>query len=177
RGAPLSRYDSAGMPGYARERARHPPRLAAEGDRPKAGREGGPPLCGAAPGRKMRDPLARLRMRRSEVWELVESVGVRLETVGRDVALRQEGEAVIDDVVGENPAVGILRGLRRIERQHVGQKAVGVDRRNRFLAGVAAGMPHQVDELVRPATAIVDRLAGVVFQLGVVGVEKAADRW
>src|SRR5205085_1453923 len=34
--------------------------------------------------------------------------------------LRQEREAVIDHVVGEDPAVGVLRRLRRIETQHIG---------------------------------------------------------
>ena len=111
-----------------------------------------------------------------EVWELPEYVGVRLETGRRDVALRKKREPGIDDVVSENAAVGVLCGLRRIEGQHVGQNALGVDRRYRFLAGVAAGMPHQMDELIRPAMDIVDGLAGVVFELGVVGVEKAADR-
>jgi len=42
---------------------------------------------------------------------------------------------------------------------------------------VIAGMAHQVHEHGRPALAIVDRLAGIVFKLGVVGVEEAADRW
>ena len=100
---------------------------------------------------------------------------MRPEAGRRDVALGEEGEAVIDDVIGEDAAVGVLGGLRRVEAQHVGQNAVGVDRGDGFLASVVARMPHQVDELIEPARAIVHRLAGVVFQLGVVGVEEAAN--
>src|ERR1019366_2282919 len=122
-----------------------------------------------------RVPLAFFRMRRADVRELLEKVGVRLKAVGWDFTLGEEGEAMIDDVVGKNPAVGILRGLRRIEAQHVGQEAVGVDRGDCFLTGVIAGMPHQVDELIEPALAIVNRLAGVVLLFGLVGVEEAAD--
>src|SRR5207249_1570215 len=85
-----------------------------------------------------------LPVRRAEVRELRENVGVRLETGGGNLALGEEGEAVIDDVIGKNAAVGILRGLRRIEAQHVGQKAVSVDRGDCFFAGVIARMPHQV---------------------------------
>src|SRR6266436_3290412 len=44
-----------------------------------------------------------------------------------------------------------------------------------FFARVVAGMPHQVDELIEPALAIINRLAGVVFLFGLVGVEEAAD--
>ena len=116
-------------------------------------------------------------MRRANVWELLENVGMRLELGGGNISLREEGEAVIDDVVRKHATVGILCGLRRIEAQHVGQKAIGLDRGDCFLAGVIARMPHQVDELIRPAVAIVNRLAGVVFQFGLVGVEKAADAW
>src|SRR5215831_15663525 len=36
-------------------------------------------------------------------------------------------------------------------------------------------MPHEMHELVEPSLAIVDGLARVVFLLGVVGVEEAAD--
>src|SRR6266481_1466683 len=36
-------------------------------------------------------------------------------------------------------------------------------------------MPHQMHELVEPSLAVVDGLARVVFLLGVVGVEEAAD--
>ena len=61
-----------------------------------------------------------VRVRRAEVRELLENVGVRLEAGGGNIALGEEGEAMIDDVVGKNAAVGILRGLRRIEAQHVG---------------------------------------------------------
>ena len=59
-------------------------------------------------------------MRGAEVRKLLESVGVRFQTAGRAFALGQEREAVIDHVVGEDPAVGVLRRLRRIETQHIG---------------------------------------------------------
>ena len=114
-------------------------------------------------------------MRCAEVWENREDVGVRLEAGGGNIALGEEGEAMIDDVVSKNTAVWILRGLQRIEAQHVGQNAVSVDRGDCFFAGVIARMPHQVNKLIRPTLAIVDRLAGVEFQFGVVGIEEAAD--
>ncbi len=122
-----------------------------------------------------RAPLALLLMRRANVRELLENVGVRLEAGGGNIALGEEGEAMIDDVVRKNAAVWILSGLRRIKAQHVRQNAVSIDRSDRFFAGVIARMSHQVNKLIRPALAIVDRLAGVVFQFGVVGIEKAAD--
>ena len=55
------------------------------------------------------------RMRRAQVRELLQDVGVRLEACGRTLIFRQEGDAVIDHVVSEDPPVGILCGLRRIE--------------------------------------------------------------
>src|SRR5262245_57722235 len=115
------------------------------------------------------------RMRCAQVWELPQDVGVGLEARGRTLIFRQEGDAVIDHVVGEDPAVGILCGLRRIETQHVGKRALLVDRGDRFLARVIAGMPHQMHELVEPSLAVVDGLARVVFLLGVIGVEEAAN--
>src|SRR5260370_30418238 len=115
-------------------------------------------------------------MRRADIRELLEYVGVRLQAVGRDFTLGEEGEAVIDDVVGENAPVGKLRGLRRIETEHVGQDAVLIDRGDRFLAGVVAGVPDQVDELIEPALAIGNRLARVVLLFGLFGVGEAADR-
>ena len=81
----------------------------------------------------------------------------------------------ITSSVNERP-LGYLRGLRRIEVQHVGQHAVRVDGGDRLLASVVASVTHQVDELFRPPRAVVDRLAGVVLLLGLVGVEEAADR-
>ena len=114
-------------------------------------------------------------MRRTNIRELLENVGMRLEASGGNIALGEEGEAMIDDIVSKNAAVWILCGLRRIEAQHVGQNAVSVDRSDCFFAGVIARMPHQVNKLIHPSLAIVDRLAGVVFQFGVVGIEEAAD--
>src|SRR5262249_1663576 len=114
-------------------------------------------------------------MRCAQVRELLQGVGVGLEAGGRSLVFRQEGDAVIDHVVGEDPAVGILCGLRRIETEHVGKRALLVDRGDRFLARVIAGMPHQMHELVEPSLAIVDGLARVVFLLGVIGVEEAAN--
>ena len=100
---------------------------------------------------------------------------MRFKAAGRTLVLGEETEAVIDHIVGEDAAVRIPRGLRMIEAQHVGQDAVGVDRGDRFFAGVVAGVPHQMDELIHPALTIVNRLARVVFQLGFVSVEEAAD--
>src|SRR5215471_9988176 len=113
-------------------------------------------------------------MRNAEVRKLLENVGVRLQTAGRAFALGQEREAVIDHVVSEDATVGILCRLRRIETQHVGQCSLLVNLSNRFFARVISRVTHQI-ELIEPALTIVHRLAGVVFQLRVVGVEKAAD--
>jgi hypothetical protein len=55
------------------------------------------------------------RMRRPEIWELLEDVGVRLEARGRALIFRQEGQAVLDHVIGEDPTVRILCGFRWIE--------------------------------------------------------------
>jgi hypothetical protein len=84
---------------------------------------------------------------------------VRLEAIGGNFALGEEGEAVIDHIVAKNAAIGVFRGLGRIEAQHIGQDPILIDRGDCFLAGVIAGMPHQVDELIEPALAIVNRLA------------------
>src|SRR5208337_1662230 len=93
----------------------------------------------------------------------------------RTLIFREEGETVVDHVVREDPSIGIRCGLRWIETQHVGQSSLGSNRGNRLLAGVIAGMPQQMDELLQPSLAIIDRLARVVFLLGVIGVEEAAD--
>ena len=71
---------------------------------------------------------------------------------------------------------GYLRRLGRIERQHVGQRALVVDGLDGFLARVVAGVAQLMDEHVDPPFPVVDRLAGVVLLFGVVGVEEAADR-
>src|SRR5580658_5760165 len=110
-------------------------------------------------------------MRSAEVRKYLEHVGVRLEAARRARLLGEAGEAIVDDVVGENSSIGILRGLRRIEAQHVGQNALGVDRGDCFFARVAARMTEQMDELVGPSLLVVNWLARVVFQLGIVGVE------
>ena len=47
------------------------------------------------------------RMRRGQVRGLLRDVGMGLEAGGRSMVFRQEGDAVIDHVVGEAPAVGI----------------------------------------------------------------------
>jgi hypothetical protein len=65
--------------------------------------------------------LVLLLMRGAEVRKVLENVGVRIQAAGRAFALGQEREAVIDHVVGEDAAIGILRKLRRIEIQYVGQ--------------------------------------------------------
>src|ERR1022692_2777456 len=123
-----------------------------------------------------RTPLALRRMRRAEVRELVESVGMRFEAVRRNLSLGEEGETVIDDIVGKDAAVGVLGWFRGVIAQHVRQKPVGIDRGDRFFPGVMTGMPHQVDKLIEPAITVVDRLAGVVLLFGLVRVEEAADR-
>ena len=86
-------------------------------------------------------------MRRADVRKLLENVGVRFQTAGRAFALGEEGEAVIDHVVSEDAAVGILRRLRRIETQHVGQCSLPVDLGNRFFARVISRVTHQMHEL------------------------------
>src|SRR6516162_4334613 len=55
------------------------------------------------------------RMRRPQVWKLLEDVGVRLEACGRTLIFRQEGQAVIDHIVSEDPAVRILCWFRWIK--------------------------------------------------------------
>src|SRR5262245_32617662 len=50
------------------------------------------------------------RMRCAQVWELPQDVGVGLEARGRTLIFRQEGDAIVDHVVREDPAVGILCG-------------------------------------------------------------------
>src|SRR5664280_3495235 len=112
---------------------------------------------------------------RANVGELLQDVVVRFEACGRTLIFRQEGETVIDHVFHEGPTIGILCGLRRIETQHVGKCPFRVDRGNRFLARVIAGMPQQMHEQLEPSLAVVDGLARVVFLLGVIGVEEAAD--
>src|ERR1700751_3665790 len=52
------------------------------------------------------------RMRRPQVWKLLENVGVRLEARGRTLIFRQEGQTVIDHIVSEDPAVWILCRFR-----------------------------------------------------------------
>src|SRR5262245_2891251 len=59
--------------------------------------------------------LRYFSMRRADVRELLQDVGVGLEAGERTLVFCQESDAVIDDVVSEKPAVGILCGLRRIE--------------------------------------------------------------
>lgn len=81
-------------------------------------------------------PLALHRMRRTEVGKLRKEVGVRPETVGGNLSLGQESQAVINDIVGENAPVGVPGGLCGIVGQHVGQNAVGVDRGDRFFPSV-----------------------------------------
>src|SRR5215831_9660923 len=46
------------------------------------------------------------RMRCAQVWELPQDVGVGLEARGRTLIFRQEGDAIVDHVVPEDPAVG-----------------------------------------------------------------------
>src|SRR6516165_3127155 len=55
------------------------------------------------------------RMRRPQVWKLLEDVGVRLEARGGTLIFRQEGQAVIDHIVSEDPAVRIFCWFRWIK--------------------------------------------------------------
>jgi len=114
-------------------------------------------------------------MRRADVRELLQDVGVGLQACRWTLIFRQEGDAVVDHVISEDPTVGILCRLRWIEAKHVGKCALVVNRRNRFLTRVVARMPHQMHELVKPSLAVVDGLARVVVLLGVIGVEEAAN--
>jgi hypothetical protein len=56
-------------------------------------------------------------MRRANVRELVEKIGVRLQAGRRTLIFCQERDAIIDHVVGEAPAVGVSRRFRRVETQ------------------------------------------------------------
>ena len=49
-------------------------------------------------------------MRRAQVREHLEEVGVGLEACGGTLVFGQEGEAVIDHVVSEDPTVRIFSG-------------------------------------------------------------------
>src|SRR5882757_4601954 len=102
--------------------------------------------------------LAKRRsVRRPEIRELTEGVGVGTQPTRWTVTLGEETEPVVDDVVGEHAAVRVLRRLRRIVGEHVGQDALLVDGRDGLLVGVTAGVPEQVDEHADPALAIVHR--------------------
>ena len=114
-------------------------------------------------------------MRRADVRELLQDVGVGLQAGRWTLIFRQEGDAIVDHIISEDPAVGIPCGLRRIKAKHVGKCALLVDRGNRFLRRIAAGMPHQMHELVKPSLAVVHGFARVVFLLSVIGVEEAAN--
>jgi hypothetical protein len=114
-------------------------------------------------------------MRRTQVGELPQDVRVGLEARRRTLVFRQEGEAVIDHVVSEHPAVGIFRRLRRIEAQNIGKRALLVDCGNRFLTRLINGVPHEMHELIEPSLAVIDGFAGVVFLFCIIGVEETAD--
>src|SRR5262249_56503732 len=55
------------------------------------------------------------RMRHPQVWKLLEDVGVRLEARGRTLIFSQKSQAVIDQIVSEDPAVRILCQFRWIK--------------------------------------------------------------
>ena len=88
---------------------------------------------------------------------------MRAEAGGWTLIFRQEGDPVVDHVISEDPAVGILGGFRWVETQHVGKCPLLVDRSNRFLWRVIAGTSHEVHELVEPPLAVVDGLLRVVL--------------
>jgi hypothetical protein len=58
-------------------------------------------------------------MWRTEVRELGEGVGRRREARWWTVAFGQECQSVVDDIVGECPAVWVLRRFGRVEGQPV----------------------------------------------------------
>ena len=60
-------------------------------------------------------------MRRAHVRELLKDVSVGPEAGGWTLIFRQEGDPVVDHVISEDPAVGILGGFRWVETQHVGK--------------------------------------------------------
>src|SRR4029077_9614759 len=86
---------------------------------------------------------ALFRVRRAEIWELLGDVGGRLKPRGRALIFRQEGQAVLDHVISEDPAVRILCGFRWIETYHVRKRALLVDRGDRLLSALLTGVPHQ----------------------------------
>ena len=94
--------------------------------------------------------IATSLVRRAQVREHLQSVGVRAQSRRRTVALGEERQPVVDDVVGEDAAVRVFRRLGRIERQHVGQRAFVVDGFDGFFARVAAGVAQLMDEHVDP---------------------------
>ena len=98
-------------------------------------------------------------MRRAHVRELLKDVSVGPEAGGWTLIFRQEGDPVVDHVISEDPAVGILGGFRWVETQHVGKCPLLVDRSNRFLWRVIAGMSHEVHELVDRLRSLTGSLA------------------
>ncbi len=50
-------------------------------------------------------------MRRANVRELLQNVGVRLEAGGWNIALGEEGKAMIDDVVSKERPFGYFAGF------------------------------------------------------------------
>ena len=62
---------------------------------------------------------------------------MRLEPVGRNLAVGEHGQAVRHDVVGEQAAVGVAAGLGGVEAQHVGQDPLGIDQGSGLCPGVA----------------------------------------
>src|SRR5262245_29409518 len=58
------------------------------------------PLCGPV--------NSMLSVRWPEIGESGEHIGMRLQSGGRTVAFRQEGQTEVDDVVGEHAAIRVL---------------------------------------------------------------------
>src|SRR5882757_4793146 len=106
---------------------------------------------------------SRRAVRRPEIRELTERVGVRTQSARWAVALGEKPEPVVDHVVGEHAAIRVLRGLRRVVGEHVGQGALLVDRRDGLVPRVTPGVAEQVDEHVDPPLAIPNRIGGVVL--------------
>ena len=61
-------------------------------------------------------------MRRADVRELLENVGVWLEAIGGNITLGEEGEAVIDDVVSiKTRPLGYFAGFEGLKHSMSGR--------------------------------------------------------
>ena len=82
-------------------------------------------------------------MRRAEVRELIEQIGVRPGTVRRDPAPREERDDAVGRVVGEAASVGEACRLEPVVGEHI-RKEAGRELTRLRLA--IAQVPEEVDE-------------------------------